>query len=110
MVEDTARFVWNDKKMYARLRSLRHQLHEITAGHYHTLVLARDSHTDAGRTIKEGPRSSTSGVLAANIRRAEEAVRVLEEYSKVFSAQAGPKFKKIRYALYSEEKNILRKL
>ncbi|MBU0952742.1 MAG: thiamine phosphate synthase, partial [Elusimicrobia bacterium] len=32
------------------------------------------------------------------------ALRVLEEYSKLFSASAGSEFKKIRFKLYTLEK------
>jgi len=44
------------------------------------------------------------------MRRAQEAVRVLEEYSKVFAVTSAAAFKKIRYQLYIEEKRLLKKL
>lgn len=110
VVEDTARFVWTDNKLYKRLRSLRHRLHEITASSYKGFVLSRNSVEDHGRKIKEGPRGTLAGVVSANLRRAQEAVRVLEEYGKVISPRAAPAFKKIRYQLYEEEKNILKRL
>jgi thiamine-phosphate pyrophosphorylase len=109
VVEDTARFIWNDSTLYARLRSVRHRLHEITASKYKFLLEARDSESDAGRTIKEGKRPSVGAVVAANMRRAQEAVRVLEEYSKVFSPTAGAALKEIRYRLYTEEKRLLKR-
>jgi thiamine-phosphate pyrophosphorylase len=110
VVEDTARFVWEDKNLYRRLRYLRHALHDATAVSYRQLIDARDSAQDAGRQLKEGARSNLSAVVSANLRRAQEAVRVLEEYAKVFSAGAGAKFKKIRYQLYQEEKRVLKKI
>jgi thiamine-phosphate pyrophosphorylase len=58
----------------------------------------------------EGRRSSIGSVVSANIRRAQEAVRVLEEYGKVFSPRAASEFKSIRYRLYQEEKKILEHL
>ncbi len=109
VLEDTARFLWNDAGMYKRLRALRHRLHEATALSYRRLVDARDSAGDPGRRIEEGGRSSVAGVVAANMRRAQEAVRVLEEYGKIFSKDAGAKFKAVRYALYREEKRIVKK-
>lgn len=110
VVEDTARFIWNDAKLYERLRRLRHTLHKVTSTSYMKLVEARDSTDDAGRNIKEGARSSVSAVVSANLRRAQEAVRVLEEYSKVFSPGAAGSFKRIRYKLYQEEKKIIIRL
>lgn len=110
VVEDTARFLWDDAAMYKRLRLLRHRLHEVTAASYRKLVDARDSVKDPGREMAEGGRSSVAAVASANIRRAQEAVRVLEEYSRIFSKGAGADFKAIRYALYQEEKRISKHL
>ncbi len=107
VVEDTARFIWNEKKRYEQLRALRHELHAVTASAYKTLVLARETATDAGRFMKESSRRSMRGVVSANLRRAQEAVRVLEEYSKVFSPKAASRLKAIRFRLYKEEKEIL---
>ena len=110
VVEDTVRFLWNDKKNYERFRGLRHELHDLTRKSYKILIAARDSVDDVGREIKETGRSSVSAVVSANLRRAQEAVRVLEEYGKVFSRGAAEKFKRIRYRLYQEEKKVLKKL
>lgn len=107
VIEDTARFLWDDGAAYRRLRALRHRLHEATAVSYKKLVDARDSATDPGRRVPEGARASVAAVVAANMRRAQEAVRVLEEYGKIFSKGAGAEFKAIRYALYREEKRIV---
>lgn len=110
VVEDTARFVWNDKAQYKRLRALRHQLHRLTKKHYKAFVTARASAADAGRFIPEGRRDRVSDVVASNMRRAQEALRVLEEYSKVFSRQAASMFKEIRYRLYVEETRVMKRL
>jgi len=110
VVEDSARFIWKDASLYKRLRRVRHRLHELTQDRFKDFLKARSSETDAGRTLIEGPRASLSAMVAANMRRAQEAMRVLEEYSKVFSPTASAEFKKIRFQLYSEEKKIFRKL
>lgn len=110
VLEDTCRFYFNDAAGYKRLRIMRHRLHDLTKEAYPRLVAARDSDKDAGRLINEGPRQDFQGVLSSNMRRAQEAVRVLEEYSKVFSPRSGGAFKSIRYQLYREEKSLLGKL
>jgi thiamine-phosphate pyrophosphorylase len=107
VVEDTARFIWDEKKTYERLRALRHELHELTASAYKTLIVARETGSDAGRVMKEPPRRSMKAVVSANLRRAQEAVRVLEEYSKLFSPRAAARLKAVRFRLYREEKDIL---
>jgi len=110
VIEDIARFIWNDKKIFQACRRLRHDLHVITKDSYRELVWSRDSNKDMGRTVPEGGRSSLTHVVAANIRRAEEATRVLEEFSKVFSPRAAKDLKAIRYQLYIIEKAVIKKL
>jgi thiamine-phosphate pyrophosphorylase len=107
VVEDTARFIWNEKKTYERLRALRHELHAVTSSAYKSLVAARETGSDAGRVMKEPSRRALAAVVSANLRRGQEAVRVLEEYSKVFSPKAAAQLKAIRFRLYREEKDIL---
>lgn len=110
VVEDAARFHLNDTVLYRRLRQSRHDLDRIARRRYRDLVGSRESAEDVGRTIPEGGRKNVGEVVAANIRRAQEAVRVLEEYSKIFSPKAGGELKAIRYRLYQDEKRLLRKL
>jgi thiamine-phosphate pyrophosphorylase len=107
VIEDTARFVFEKDTLYQQLRSLRHQLDRVTREIYPQLLRERDSAADAGRTITEGRREDISGLLIANFRRAEEALRVLEEYSRLIAPEAGPVFKEIRFNLYILEKEFL---
>lgn len=107
VIEDTARFVLEKKALYIACRSLRHRLDAATRPIYKDLVKERDSVTDAGREIAEGGRTSIAAVLAANFRRVEEAMRVLEEYAKLIVPAAAPEFKAIRYAAYTLEKKTL---
>ena len=104
VLEDTARLVWEDKRLFEELRSIRHALDRLTRRAYPRLVRARDSVRDPGRTIPEKKKRTASGLVAANFRRVEEALRVLEEYGKVLSPAASSGFKKFRYRLYSAEK------
>ena len=110
VVEDTARFIWNDASLYKRLRRLRHGLQKAAAPSIRQLVEARDSVNDSGREMKEYPRASLSDVVAANLKRAQEAMRVLEEYGKVYFPETAGSFKKIRYQLYLEEKRIMKRI
>ena len=107
VIEDASRFILDDGRMYRRIRALRHRLGGIFAEIYPSLVDSRDSIKDSGRCVREGPRKNVCGLVAANFRRAEEALRVLEEYSKLVSAGAGAAFKALRYKMYSYEKDML---
>ena len=107
VLEDTARLVWEDKKLFGDLRAIRHGLDEASRAAYPRLVAARDSAGDPGRTVPEKKKRDWKGLVAANFRRAEEALRVLEEYGKVFGPAHAAKFKAFRYKLYTAEKRSL---
>lgn len=108
VLEDTARFVWNNKKFFEELRTSRHLLDSLTRGFYPELLKSRNSQQDNGRQIKEANRDNFKSVAAANFRRCEESLRVLEEYGKILSANAAGQFKKIRFRIYDLEKVVMR--
>ncbi len=107
VIEDTARYVGGDARKYQAIRRLRHRVTDITREMYPQILRERDSLKDGGRTIPEGRRQSLEAVLIANFRRAEEALRVLEEYARLIAPDAGPSFKEIRYAVYTLEKKMI---
>lgn len=109
VLEDTARLVWDDDGLFRGLRSVRHALDRATRVAYPKLVAARESEGDPGRKVPEKKRRDQKGLVAANFRRAEEALRVLEEYGKVISPRASGRFKALRYKLYVLEKSSLPK-
>lgn len=109
VLEDTARFVWDSPGLFRSLRDMRHSLDEVTRKAYPDLVSARDSMADEGRTIAEKNQRDWKGLVVSNMRRSQEALRVLEEYGKVISPKASPRFKKIRFELYTMEKSIAEK-
>ena len=53
VVEDTCRFVFNDEKLYKRIRNIRHLSSKYLISHYEKMLFSRDSQTDSGRTAKE---------------------------------------------------------
>lgn len=110
VIEDTARFIFNDASLYRRIRLLRHSLTEITKKNYPSLIKSRNSVGDAGRAILEHKRKNLKDLMIANFRRVEEALRVLEEYSRLISVSAGSRFKDIRFRTYDCEKEILVKI
>ncbi len=109
VLEDTARFVWNDEALFREFRSQRHSVDLLTRKHYPQLVSSRDSRGDRGRVMGEQRRARFESVVAANLRRCAESLRVLEEYGKLFSPSSGRKFKAIRFAVYDLEKDALKK-
>jgi thiamine-phosphate pyrophosphorylase len=108
VLEDTARFFWDDRALFASLRKARHALDTATRAAYPTLVGGRESGKDLGRRMAEGTSRDWPGLVAANFRRVQEALRVLEEYGKVFAPGASVQFKKVRFRMYVDEKKALR--
>ncbi len=114
--EDIARFFLNDATLTAKFKKSRHDLTKTLLKFpvsYRRLVAARDSAQDVGKKgrladLKRRPRASD--LMMANLKRAEEAVRVLEEFSKIAAPRQSPAFQKIRFHLYELEKISLRKL
>ena len=110
VLEDTARFLWNEEKRFLEFRKFRHQVDALTRDWYKFLVESRSSLDDAGRTIKEEKRADTDAIVFANFRRCEVSLRVLEEYGKIFSSTWSQNFKAIRFALYTLEKKTVQKI
>ena len=106
VIEDIARFLYDDKKLSQKIRNLRHNLTNVTKSTYPRLLKSREPERDVGLTIKEGKRSNLKDILFANFRRVEEGIRVLEEFSKLISTDAGDRLKKIRFKIYGIEKKI----
>jgi thiamine-phosphate pyrophosphorylase len=71
-------------------------------------LAARDTRGDVG-TLIASPSAETrreSDLLAANLHRAEEALRSLEEFGRLLDPRLGPAFERLRYELYTVEKAL----
>ena len=80
--------------------------------HWHTSDLrkARDTINDPGTDLshpQEAIRENIEQLLQANLCRVQEALRVLEEYGKLYDPNMGNAFKKIRYQVYILESELL---
>ncbi len=120
VVEDYVRFTLDDAFLSRQLKELRHRL-SAALGSLNdiALVRSRDTQADVGTTIRtatEMHRATLLDVAKANLKRIEEAVRTLEEFSKVATSfdrssqalQALPELLgQVRYQLYTLEKAIL---
>lgn len=108
VVEDTARFVLNREDASNALRDMRHRLDSIVRHYYSKLLQNRDVEHDLGRS--NGTTDHKSGlpaILASNFKRCTEAMRVMEEYSRVVAPRAVRGIQAIRYGIYQWEKKLL---
>lgn len=86
VAEDTARFVLDDADLSASLKALRHELAGMARAVGLPLVSGRDSVADVGREsgvrVGAGQRELTD-IVRANLKRAQESLRVIEEYAQI---------------------------
>lgn len=113
--EEIERFVMADKKLTAKLKRARHAVSKTIARlpvTHETLVSARDSRGDIGKkpSALEAKRKGAFGLFAANIERSKEALRTLEEVSKLLDKKLPDIYKRIRFHVYTLEKEALPKL
>jgi thiamine-phosphate pyrophosphorylase len=107
IVEEWCRFGLNDHSLAEECKQLRQEL-----ASWHTLQLrqARDTPGDIGTELshpQEEKRSDIQHLLQANLCRVQEAMRVLEEYSKLDNTEMALSCKQMRYRVYSLESKLL---
>jgi thiamine-phosphate pyrophosphorylase len=112
VAEDVARFILNDSPLYHRIKKLRHAVTRVEKNLFKSFeprTLQRDVAQDLGRWTREKSekkRTSALDLLAANLKRAQEALRSLEEFSKLLEHTSFREFKKIRYECYRIEETV----
>jgi thiamine-phosphate pyrophosphorylase len=104
--EDVERYINDNKKLSQKLKSLRH---ECRVKNFETYLKSRDIVGDVLKTTttSEATRKDIPSLQIANIKRAQESARVLEESFKLIDVDEAEKFKLIRYGLYDIEKIML---
>ncbi len=110
--EEIARFVLNEEALTKRLKAARHAVSKALKEFpvpFKELVGARDSRGDVGRGESglEKKRTGTADLFSANIERVKESLRVLEETVKLIDENFSGRFKRIRFNVYSIEKDVL---
>lgn len=113
--EDVMRFMCNDRKAAGYFKSLRHRVTRLAKRIHEkrgTLLAARNVKCDVGKkTIRcEKMRKDMGDVFRANIQRAKESLRVLEEAVKIFDEKKSQEFKEVRFRVYELEKKSVRRL
>lgn len=115
ILEDVARFILNDAPLSQQLKTIRHDLAEETKSLGVKLLSHRDSERDVGANLtptsqlKRETQRDLPGVIAANAKRVEESLRVIEELAKF--PQISPmlnsaKFEQARFTLYTLEQRL----
>ena len=110
-IEEYTRFILADQVLTKAVKQMRHGLQELAEQvPLASRILARDSVRDVGRNLgmeSEYDRQEISQVLLAGLGRLKQALRVLEEYSKIINAELGGAFERLRYQTYDLEKLLI---
>ena len=107
LIEEWCRFGLNHSQLAQSCKEMRQ---ELAQWHTADLRLARDTPADVGTSLShpgEETRSSLENLLQANLCRVQEALRVLEEYGKLYNPLMGESFKQLRYQVYAIESQLL---
>jgi thiamine-phosphate pyrophosphorylase len=111
VLEEFARLSLNDAGLTQRLKDLRHRMVHIDSQLQQELLLARDAAGDVGADMaaegQEKPQDIT-GKIAANARRVQESLRVMEELARGSGHGLEPEvYRKARFTIYTIEQELL---
>lgn len=110
VAEDYARFVLDDAHLTAALKGLRHDLSAAIARVPAARRLAsRETLADVGTSLTtptEATRPDAGSVAAANFKRAQQALRSLEEFGKTIDPVLAADVKQLRYRAYTLERAV----
>jgi len=101
IIEEWCRFGLNDAELTETCKIVRQ---ELAGWHAPEIRAARDTPGDPGTALShpgEETRADIEAVLQANLCRVEEALRVLEEYAKLYDPNMAQACKEMRYEVYT---------
>ena len=115
VMEEVLRFVAGNKTLTAQIKTNRAKLRKLAnqLSHNEIHFKNRKVSKDVGRrsfSKSEAKRKNILDVFMANSKRVQEALRVLEEFSKLIDPKAGKTFKAIRFKVYQWEQKGYKKL
>ena len=112
--EEIARFVLHKEDLTRQCQRLRYDLAALMRRFpQERLLKGRNIRLDAGRPGKRGAPKSHAGypdLLKANVRRVQEAFRVLEELARLRSPETALSFSRLRFRAYDLEQDLLSRL
>lgn len=110
ILEEVARFLLDDKDLAEKLKNIRHKITSVQESSYDDYLKSRDTVNDVGIDITNcDSRTNIENIFKANIKRLQQALRTLSEYS-VENKENVEVFEKLRYTSYTLEKIMWDKL
>jgi thiamine-phosphate pyrophosphorylase len=116
VAEEIARFILRSRTLTEDLKTVRHSISAIKKALIAEgleLIGSRDSENDPGRTLRiasEAQRKDCLDIFTANLERAKESLRVLEEFLKLTDAKRSAECLRLRFKVYEIEKRSFKKI
>jgi thiamine-phosphate pyrophosphorylase len=107
IIEEWCRFGLNQARSTEECKQLRQSL---ARWHQPEIWAARDTSGDPGTDLshpQEESRSDITQLLRVNFCRVQEALRVLEEYGKLYHSDMAADCKQMRYRVYALESSLI---
>jgi len=107
IIEEWCRFALDNPSLAQKCKHIRQTL---ASWHTEQIRQARNTPQDTGTELshpQEEKRDNCQQLLHINFARTQEALRVLEEYGKVYDPNLGNTCKQLRYQVYSLESTLL---
>lgn len=108
VVEDICRYAWNDQRLSLGARDIRHRA--CRALKREDYIPFRDTQGDVlapGQGVPGAGHGDTRALAQANLKRAQEGLRVLEEVFRTEDEGLAGAFEELRYCAYRLERDIL---
>lgn len=112
VVEDVARFMYNQKEFSKELREKRHYLRKLFIQKDNNFLNSRDTKKDVGIEITKASqldkKSNIKNIVVGNFKRIQEGLRSIEEISKISCDYCISKeVEALRYSFYNLEKEFM---
>ena len=100
VIEEISRFFLDDKILSEQLKNMRHKICSVYDSYYDSLLNSRDTVNDVGTTIlNPTEKIDITDIFKANIKRIQQSLRALSEYSSVLNVNCSL-FEQLRYEAY----------
>jgi thiamine-phosphate pyrophosphorylase len=107
VVEDVSRFILNDRKLFLKLKDLRHNLIQKCSILGDDLLRQREVEKDVGAEHPSAKVNDLASVVRANFRRVEQSLRAMEEVARTPAFPLpGEVFSQMRFLSYELEKEL----
>ncbi|MCM8785886.1 MAG: thiamine phosphate synthase [Candidatus Omnitrophica bacterium] len=112
VIEESVRFICKDKQLLEKIKEIRQNFSKGVLKFFPSeqLKSQRASQEDIGRDLNRKEKLNLKQIIETNFFRVEEALRVLEEYSKIINPESVSFFHNLRFEIYEYEKRVITKI